>query len=84
MIKTIEKYGAEWCGPCRVLDKILDQLTDVKVVKFDADENEEEFEQNEVLTLPFMIFKDENDKAVVRVAGLLSLEHIHEIIQEHS
>lgn len=84
MIKTIEKYGAEWCGPCRVLDKILDQLTDVKVVKFDADEDEEEFEQNEVLTLPFMIFKDENDKIVMRVAGLLSLERIHEIIQEHS
>ena len=41
MITHIEKFGAAWCGPCRVLDNTLKQLTEVDVIKYDVDEYEE-------------------------------------------
>ena len=37
MITRIEKFGAAWCGPCKMLDKTLEQLTEVDVVKYDKD-----------------------------------------------
>ena len=26
MIKRIEKFGAAWCGPCKMLDRTLEQM----------------------------------------------------------
>ena len=41
MITRIEKFGAAWCGPCKMLDKTLEQLVEVDVVKYDVDEYED-------------------------------------------
>ena len=41
MITKIEKYGSSWCGPCKVLDRTLQQITEVDVVKYDVDEYED-------------------------------------------
>ena len=41
MITHIEKFGATWCGPCKMLDKTLEQITDISIVKYDVDEYEE-------------------------------------------
>ena len=39
---VVVKFGADWCGPCRSLDKVIDeyqqQSGSVKVVKIDVDE----------------------------------------------
>ena len=41
MITHIEKYGAAWGGPCRVLDETLKEITEVDVIKYDVDEHED-------------------------------------------
>ena len=41
MITKIEKYGSSWCGPCKVLDRALTQITEVDVIKYDVDEYED-------------------------------------------
>ena len=32
-------FFATWCGPCKMLSLVLDQIKDVKIVKVDVDES---------------------------------------------
>lgn len=56
-------FYAEWCGPCKMVAPILDELaaarTDVKFVKVNVDENGDLAGQYSVFSIPaFLIFKD--------------------------
>lgn len=57
-------FWAEWCGPCRMLSPILDQVAEqlgdsVKVMKMNVDENPETPARFGVRGIPtLMIFKD--------------------------
>lgn len=78
----IEKYGASWCGPCKMLDKTLNLIPkDIKIIKFDAEENEELFIEKNIKSIPVLIFYDDNDNEVNRLVGAVSQEKIMEIIK---
>lgn len=81
MITRIEKYGAAWCGPCKMLDKTLEQLTEVDVVKYDVDEYEDLATEKSIRNIPVLIFYD-GDKEVDRLIGAVSLNRINEIIDK--
>ena len=56
-------FWAPWCGPCRVVSPILEQIDgerdDLRVVKLNVDENQQTAVKYEVLSIPTMIlFKD--------------------------
>jgi thioredoxin 1 len=56
-------FWAPWCGPCRMVSPILEQINeerdDLRVVKLNVDENQNTAVQFEVLSIPTMIlFKD--------------------------
>lgn len=57
-------FWAQWCGPCKMLSPILDELAGeyegkVKIGKVDVDTNQELSAQYSVLSIPtLLIFKD--------------------------
>ncbi|MGK2933404.1 MAG: thioredoxin [Solirubrobacterales bacterium] len=56
-------FWAPWCGPCRVvhpvLEEINDERDDVKIISLNIDENPQTAAQYDVLSIPTMIlFKD--------------------------
>jgi thioredoxin 1 len=56
-------FWAPWCGPCRMVSPILEQIheerDDLRVVKLNVDENQTTAVRYEVLSIPTMIlFKD--------------------------
>jgi len=59
-------YWAEWCGPCKMIAPVLDQVAEdyadrLKVVKIDIDENQETAPKYGVRGIPtLMLFKDGN------------------------
>jgi thioredoxin 1 len=81
MITHIEKYGATWCGPCRVLDRTLEQLTEVDVIKYDVDEDEYLAMRKNIKSVPVLIFYD-GDNEVDRLVGAVSLDTINKVIEK--
>lgn len=81
MITHIEKYGAEWCGPCRVVDANLDQITDIDIIRYDVDEYEDLTAEKKIRNIPVLIFYD-GDNEVDRLVGAVSLETINKVIEK--
>lgn len=81
MITHIEKYGAAWCGPCRVLDETLKEITEVDVIKYDVDEYEDLVASKKIRNVPVLIFYN-GDKEVDRLTGAVSLKTINETIDK--
>ena len=52
-------FWAEWCGPCRVVAPILEEINEervnLRVVKLNVDENQETAARYEVMSIPTMI-----------------------------
>ena len=56
-------FWAPWCGPCRVVHPILEEMSnerdDVRIVSLNIDDNQQTAAQFDVLSIPTLIlFKD--------------------------
>ena len=78
-------FWAAWCGPCRrllpIVDEIAEERSDIKVGKINVNEQPELAEQFQVMGVPtFVVMK--NGVAVNRQTGADGKEDLLELIAE--
>lgn len=75
-------FNATWCGPCRMLKPVLEEISsDYKVVSIDVDNNMEIAREYGIMTIPCLIvFKD--GKEIKRSVGLKTKDDIISMMEE--
>lgn len=77
-------FYADWCGPCKVLEPIIQEYAnenpDVKVVKLNVDENRIITEEYGVYSIPTLVVI-KNEVETNRRIGLISKEEIKKLVE---
>lgn len=80
-------FWADWCGPCRMLAPVLDEVSDsvgdkATIVKVNVDDVNELATEYGIMTIPTLIlFK--NGEIVNKSVGVQSKDFIENIINEN-
>lgn len=76
-------FWADWCGPCKMLGPVLEQVAakvdDVQIVKVNVDEESSVAEKYNIMSIPtLLLFK--NGECVAKSVGFISEAQVMEFI----
>ena len=80
-------FWAPWCGPCRMLGPVLDELSDemgdkIVIGKLNVDENNQKAGEYKIMGIPAMkLFKD--GKIIEEFTGVQPKGIIKDVLEKH-
>ncbi|MBE9077068.1 thioredoxin [Romeria aff. gracilis LEGE 07310] len=79
-------FYADWCGPCQMMAKILDQVKaqvkgEVKIVKIDTERYPQIASQHQIHALPTLVLFNQG-QPIDRIEGVLTAEQLVSRIRE--
>ena len=87
-VPCVVDFWAEWCGPCKSLSPILEEIASelcekIKVTKANLDENQDLASKFSIRSIPTMLFF-KNGKLIDQKVGLLPKSDLLEWIKSNS
>ena len=86
MTVTLKDFYADWCGPCKTQDPILEELEEewenrVDFEKIDVDEEQDTANEYQVRSIPTIVI--ENDDGIVeRFVGVTQKEKLEDAFEQ--
>ena len=81
---TIVDFYANWCGPCRMLSPVLEELEEenssISIAKVDVDEARELAMKYKISAIPALLFFKDGNLAATEV-GFMSKDDLLEILK---
>ena len=82
---VVVDFWAEWCGPCKMLGPILEEIvseTEYKIRKVDVDRNSELSSQYKIRSIPtILIFK--NGEKIDQLVGFKPKDELLQILSQY-
>lgn len=83
--KVLADFNAEWCGPCKMLKPIIEEIAknneNIKIVSINIDNEDELAEKYNISSIPCLVVFD-NGQELKRNVGLISKDDIETLIGE--
>ena len=77
--KILVDFYADWCGPCKMLGPILEQINEIDVLKINVDEFPDLAAKFGVMSIPTLILFVEG-KEIKKEIGFKNLDEIKKMI----
>lgn len=74
-------FYADWCGPCKMLNPILEELKDIDILKINVDIFPDIAKEYGIMSIPTLCFFKKGE-LIEKTIGLKSLEEINDIIKK--
>lgn len=84
--KVLIDFYADWCGPCRMISPLLEELNSadnsIKIIKINIDKHEDIAKKYNVMSIP-MLMLFENGNKIKENVGFLNKDELNQFIKNN-
>ncbi|MFB6300357.1 MAG: thioredoxin [Halobacteriales archaeon] len=86
MSVTLKDFYADWCGPCKTQEPILEELEEdwgdrITIERIDVDEHQDTANEYQVRSIPTLVVEDD-DGVVERFVGVTQREQLEDALEK--
>ena len=75
-------FFAEWCGPCKMMKPVLEELKKIIILKIDIDKNISLSSEYRIQSVPTLVLWKQGE-IIWRQSGALSLNELEQILSSY-